>query len=302
MKKWIIGAVLGLIMQGTGTVAAVDAPKVESIIVHNRSHHDHRKEVSEPLASYSLTKPTSLVTGQNVLFNIQDRRQGIQYNDTTGTFTLPAGVYFINFFATPNESFENTLNLVVNGTIIPTPVLEGSSVVVDLTGKDNTVSVQATGAWAPQTGYDTQSFFSSYVSIIFYQIEESRGNKWHTVFDTADYACLYDNVTQTLTTGQNVLFGNQISLAGIQYNSTTGVFTLPAGIYSVTYFSNPSNLNLVANGTIVLNSPLGGCATILNLSSSTNTLSLQAQSTLTLEQPTGSIPQCAAMITIYKIN
>lgn len=126
--------------------------------------------------------------------------------------------------------------------------------------------------------------------------------------DFGQYACLYSNVAQPLTTGQNVLFGNQISLSGIVYNSTDGVFTLPPGTYSVTYFSTPlgslssaSELNLVANGAIVPNSPFGGCATILTLSNDTNTLALQAQASITLTLPS-TIPQCNAMITIYQID
>lgn len=114
------------------------------------------------------------------------------------------------------------------------------------------------------------------------------------------YACLYSNETQTLATGQNVLFANEISLSGIQYNSTTGVFTLPAGIYSVTYFSTPTNVNLVSNGSIVPNSPLGGCVTVLILTQASNTLALQAQSGITLSAVTS--PLCNAMITIYQID
>lgn len=114
------------------------------------------------------------------------------------------------------------------------------------------------------------------------------------------YACLYSNEAQTLTIGQNVLFANEISLSGIQYDSTTGVFTLPAGIYSVTYFSTLINVNLVSNGSVVPNSPLGGCVTVLILSQDSNTIALQAQSSISL----GSLasPLCNAMITIYQID
>lgn len=122
------------------------------------------------------------------------------------------------------------------------------------------------------------------------------------------YACLYSSVAQTLADGQNVLFGNQVSLAGITYNSTTGVFTLQPGTYSVTYFSTPigsissaSELNIVANGSIIPNSPLGGSATIVTLSNAVNTLALQAQAAITLSLP--STPAtCNAMITIYQID
>lgn len=119
--------------------------------------------------------------------------------------------------------------------------------------------------------------------------------------DFDQYACLYSNTAQTLTTGQNVRFGNQISLSGITYDGATGIFTLQPGTYSVTYFSTPiSALNLVVNGSDVPNSPLGGCATILTLSNATNTLALQAQSSTTLPAP--GITECNAMITIYQID
>ncbi len=115
------------------------------------------------------------------------------------------------------------------------------------------------------------------------------------------YACLYTSVAQYLEQGDNVLFENQISLAGISYNSTTGIFTLQPGTYSITYFGAPGGeLNLVANGSIVSNSPLGGSAAIVTFSNETNTLALQAQSTVDLSEP--GTDQCNAMITIYQIN
>ena len=119
--------------------------------------------------------------------------------------------------------------------------------------------------------------------------------------DFQQYACLYNNIGQTLTSGENVLFQNQISLAGITYDGTTGVFTLQPGTYSITYFSGPTgNLNLVANGGIVPNAPLGGTATIVTLANETNTLVLQAQANVALPAATPS--QCSAMITIYQID
>lgn len=114
------------------------------------------------------------------------------------------------------------------------------------------------------------------------------------------YACLYSNEAQTLTIGHNVLFANEISLSGIQYDNTTGVFTLPPGTYSVTYFSTPTNVNLVSNGSIVPNSPLGGCITILVLTQNSNTLALQAQGPVSLSAL--APPLCNAMITIYQID
>lgn len=118
--------------------------------------------------------------------------------------------------------------------------------------------------------------------------------------DFGQYACLYSNETQILPIGQNVLFANEISLSGIQYDNTTGIFTLPAGIYSVSYFSTPTNVNLVSNGSIVPNSPLGGCVTVLILTQNSNTLALQAQSSITLDA--AASPLCNAMITIYQID
>ncbi len=119
--------------------------------------------------------------------------------------------------------------------------------------------------------------------------------------DFGEFACLFNNEGQVLTTGQNVLFQNTISLAGITYDGTTGVLTLQPGTYSVTYFSNPSgNLNLVVNGAVVPNAPLSGTATILTLSNASNTLVLQAQANVNL--PAASENQCSAMITVYRIN
>src|ERR1700722_4153541 len=45
--------------------------------------------------------------------------------------------------------------------------------------------------------------------------------------DCNKFACLYNNAGQVLTIGENVLFPNQISLKGITYDNTLGLFTLP---------------------------------------------------------------------------
>lgn len=207
MRKWIMSALLSLIMQGTAMVGAVDTPLFDSSVRatslqseqnldkaekglnfrrphhHHSSHHscDNQGPIGHPghqgppgggfdrFASYWLTNQPSLVGGQNVLFNLQQTLEGIQYDETTGLFTLPPGVYVINFFATPNQSFVANLNLVVNGTVIPNPNLEGATIVIDLTEANNTVAVQATGNWSPQTG-DIGSFFFAYASIAIYQI------------------------------------------------------------------------------------------------------------------------------------
>ena len=123
----------------------------------------------EQYASYWLTNQPSLVEGQNVLFNLQQTLSGIDYDPSTGIFTVPAGVYAVTFFGTPNLSFENTLNLNVNGTILPTPSLEGGNYVVQFSSESNQISVQATGDWSPQTG-DIGSYFFAYASIAIYQI------------------------------------------------------------------------------------------------------------------------------------
>ncbi len=315
MQKWILSALLGFIMQGTAMVGAVEAPQFNGSVSSSgqglekakkelsRTHHHHHQGQKDPswgrFASYWLTNQPSLTTGQNVLFNLQQTLEGIQYDNTTGIFTLPAGVYTINFFATPNQSFVSTLNLLVNGTVIPTPNLAGATIVIDLSQASNTVAVQATGDWSPQTG-DIGSYFFAYASIVIYQVGGE--GSWNPSLNFDQYACLYSSIDQTLTTGQNVLFGNQISLSGITYNAATGVFTLQPGTYSVTYFSTPvDNINLVANGAIVPNSPLGGSATILTLSNPINTLALQAQASTSLTLPE-TIPECNAMITIYQID
>lgn len=242
-------------------------------------------------ASYWLTDLPSLVVGQNAVFNLPQTHTGIEYDPTNGIFTVPSGVYAIDFFATPNLSFENTLNLNVNGTIIPTPSLAGSMVVMPFSNGGNQISAQATGNWSPQTG-DIGSFFFAYSSIAIHKIQTpSLGN----------FACLYNSTGQELATGQNVLFPNQISLTGITYDNTAGVLTLPPGTYSVSYFSIPSgSLNLVANGVVVPNAPLSGSATIVTLSNSTNTLALQAQNNVSLSAPGAN--QCSAMITVYPVT
>lgn len=174
MHKWIIATLLGFIIQESSMIGSLAASQheepsnvVRNIEVVNR-HRSHSGS-QEIFASYWLTYQPSLVNGQNVLFNLQQTLQGIEYDSTTGIFTAPPGVYAINFFGTPNLEFRNTLNLNVNGTIIPTPNIEGSMIVIQLSEDRNEVSVQATGAWSPQTG-DIGSFFFAYASIAIYKI------------------------------------------------------------------------------------------------------------------------------------
>lgn len=78
--------------------------------------------------------------------------------------------------------------------------------------------------------------------------------------------------------GENVIFNDQVTLSGIQYDSATGVFTLSPGTYAVTYFFAPFSIpsvNMYVNGQLILNSPLGGSSTVLTLTEPTNTLVLQ---------------------------
>lgn len=188
MQKWIVAALLGFIVQSSmvATLSADQHKKSgqnvkKELPKYNRSHCDKKGPPGpvgdqgpegggfQQFASYWLTNQPSLVAGQNVLFNLQQTLTGIGYDSTTGIFTVPPGVYAINFFATPNSAFQNTLNLNVNGTIIPTPSLEGAMVVMQFSNASNQISVQATDDWSPQTG-DIGNYFFAYASIAIYQI------------------------------------------------------------------------------------------------------------------------------------
>lgn len=158
MQKWIIATILGIMFQGNFLAASQNDENFEL-----KRHRERR------YASYWLTNQPSLTQGENVLFNLQQTITNIGYDSSTGIFTLPPGVYAINFFGTPNTSFENTLNLNVNGTIIPTPGLAGSMIVIQLSQDSNEVSVQATGNWSPQTG-GIACYFFAYASIAIYQL------------------------------------------------------------------------------------------------------------------------------------
>lgn len=104
--------------------------------------------------------------------------------------------------------------------------------------------------------------------------------------------------------GQNVLFNRQAALLGIQYNSSTGVFTLGPGTYSVTYFYNAMGsfipLNMFVNGQLVLNSPLGGSSTVLTLTEPINTLALQYIYAQSFSVPGAN--QSWASIAIFQID
>lgn len=212
MRKWIIGALLGFIMQGSATAWAVDGlqlnvsrnaiplqdgqslMRTKKLSKRCHHHHHHRHHHVKPcdtqgpmgpvgnpgpqgggferFASYWLVNQPSLLANQNVVFNLQQTLQGIQYDPTSGIFTLPAGVYVINYFASPGVESSANFSLIVNGLSIPSPGVEGGSVVVDLSStSNNMVSVQPNYNWFPITnGDDIQSYFFAYVSIAIYQI------------------------------------------------------------------------------------------------------------------------------------
>ena len=106
-----------------------------------------------------------------------------------------------------------------------------------------------------------------------------------------------------VTPGENVVFNNQLALSGIGYDTTTGVFTLSPGTYAVTYFFAPFSIpavNMYVNGQLILNSPLGGNSTVLTLTESTNTLTLQYISTNSFASPGAN--QSWASIAIFQID
>jgi hypothetical protein len=109
--------------------------------------------------------------------------------------------------------------------------------------------------------------------------------------------------TSGVSAGENVIFNDQVTLSGIKYDNSTGVFTLPAGIYSVTYFFGAFSIppvNMYVNHQLILNSPLGGNSTVLRLTAPTNTLTLQYISAGSFSAP--STNQSWASIAISQIN
>ncbi|HEX4083989.1 MAG TPA: hypothetical protein VHY22_03685 [Chthoniobacteraceae bacterium] len=103
--------------------------------------------------------------------------------------------------------------------------------------------------------------------------------------------------------GDNVVFNDQVTLSGIKYNNTTGVFTLPAGVYTVTYFFAPYEMpavNMYVNNQLILNSPLGGNSTVLRLTSVKNTLTLKYISPGSFSAPSAN--QSWASVAISQIN
>lgn len=103
--------------------------------------------------------------------------------------------------------------------------------------------------------------------------------------------------------GENVIFNDQVTLSGIEYDSSSGVFTLSPGTYAVTYFFAPFSIpsvNMYVNNQLILNSPLGGSSTVLTLTEATNTLTLQYISTGSFAAP--SAGQSWASIAIFQID
>lgn len=105
-----------------------------------------------------------------------------------------------------------------------------------------------------------------------------------------------------LLSGQNFLFNNQVALSGIDYDSSTGVFTFGPGTYSVAYFYAPFTveLNLYVNGELIFNSPLGGSSTIFTVTEPINTLALQVMATKTFTAPPAG--SSIASIALFRID
>ncbi len=124
--------------------------------------------------------------------------------------------------------------------------------------------------------------------------------------DPGRYASFFlttDSGDVDVTPGENLIFNNQVALSGIEYDGSTGVFTLKPGTYSIIYlfapFSIPS-VNMYVNGQLILNSPLGGSSTVLTLTEPINTLTLQYISLNSFSAP--GVNQSWASIAIFQIN
>lgn len=105
-----------------------------------------------------------------------------------------------------------------------------------------------------------------------------------------------------LLPGQNFLFNNQVALSGIDYDSSTGVFTFGPGTYSVTYFYPPFTieLNLYVNGELIFNSPIGGSSTIFTVTEPVNTLVLQVMASRSFAAPPAGAS--IASIALFRID
>lgn len=105
-----------------------------------------------------------------------------------------------------------------------------------------------------------------------------------------------------LLPGQNFLFNNQVALSGIDYDTSTGVFTFGPGTYSVTYFypAFTIELNLYVNGELIFNSPISGSSTIFTVTEPSNTLVLQVMSTRSFTAPPAGAS--IASIALFRID
>lgn len=162
MQKWTICACLSLSLLAEVPLAAGDE-NLDAKRFHHRSSSSSSSDCClagptgptgptgpagsnyEVFASYYFTNDVGYTTGENIIFNLQGTLSGIEYDQTTGVFTLSPGVYVIN--AISNGPAD--VNLVVNGTMLPNPNQPTASYVVNLTLSSNTVSYQAASSWSP---------------------------------------------------------------------------------------------------------------------------------------------------------
>jgi hypothetical protein len=95
-------------------------------------------------ASYFLVGADTVQVGSNILFDAVTDSSGIAYDNATGVFTLAPGTYQFTYFWFPS----GTVNLFVNGQIVPNGPLSGGSVILTLVGITNTVSLVASSTFS----------------------------------------------------------------------------------------------------------------------------------------------------------
>lgn len=108
--------------------------------------------------------------------------------------------------------------------------------------------------------------------------ESNQPKKHHHHTSYASFFLTTNSNNLDVIAGENLIFNDQVTLSGIGYDETTGVFTLNPGTYAVTYFFAPFSIpsvNMYVNDQLILNSPLGGSSTIFTVEESVNTLTLQ---------------------------
>jgi hypothetical protein len=135
-------------------------------------------------------------------------------------------------------------------------------------------------------------------------IKQRRRSHDHDHRPFNEYASLFLTKGATVTAGDNLIFDTPVLLSGIGYDTSTGVFTLPSGTFSVIYFYTPFTTppcNLWVNGEEqILNSGIGGGATLLTLIEPINTLEVIAITTGTFSN--ASANQSLASIAISRIE